>query len=109
MVVGCEEGFAAERGTIVDEFGDGACDGQSVVGGGAASDLIEDGKGARVAWLRIPAVSTISTMKVERPPAMSSETPMRVKMRSTMPMRADFAGTKLPIWARMTRMAACRM
>ena len=34
---------------------------------------------------------------------------MRVKMRSTMPMRADFAGTKLPIWARMVRIAAWRM
>ena len=67
-----------------------------------ASDL-------EVAWLRIPAVSTISTMKVDRPPAMSSDMPMRVKMRSTMPMRADFAGTKLPIWARMVRIAAWRM
>ena len=32
-------------------------------------------------------------MKVERPPATSSEAPMRVKMRSIGPMRAARAGT----------------
>ena len=47
------------------------------------------------------AVSTISTMKVERPWAMSSEAPTREKTRSMTPMRALSAGTKLPICARM--------
>ena len=39
-----------------------------------------------VAWLRIAAVSTISTMKVERPRARSSDAPTRQNSRSTMPM-----------------------
>ena len=30
-------------------------------------------------------------------------------MRSTNPMRAEAAGTKLPIWARITRSAVWRM
>jgi hypothetical protein len=55
------------------------------------------------------AVSVISTMKVERPPARSSEAPMRVKMRSTGPSTADSAGTKLPAQARITISAAWRM
>ena len=42
---------------------------------------------ARVALCRMLAVSVISTMKVERPPARSSPAPMRVKMRSSGPMR----------------------
>ena len=41
-----------------------------------------------VALFRMLAASVISTMKVERPEARSSEAPMRVKMRSTGPMRA---------------------
>ena len=44
-------------------------------------------------------VITISTMKVDWPPARSSEAPMRVKSLSTTPIRAERAGTKLPIWA----------
>jgi len=40
--------------------------------------------------------SVISTIKVERPPARSSEAPIRVNTRSTGPSRADFAGTKHP-------------
>ena len=42
-----------------------------------------------MALFRILAVSTISTMKVDCPAARSSRAPMRVKMRSTMPMLAD--------------------
>ena len=42
VVVGCEESFAAERGAVVDEFGYGSGDGETVVGGGAASDFVED-------------------------------------------------------------------
>ena len=45
------------------------------------------------------AVSTISTMKVERPRARSSAAPTRENSRSTMPIRAREAGTKLPICA----------
>ena len=52
-----------------------------------------------VAWLRMAAVSTISTMKVERPRARSSAAPTRENSRSTMPMWAERAGTNEPIWA----------
>ena len=48
------------------------------------------------ALFRMLAVSSISTMKVERPPARSSEAPMREKTRSTGPRVAVRAGTKLP-------------
>ena len=44
------------------------------------------------------AVSVISTMKVERPEARSSEEPMRVKIRSMGAIFTAEAGTKLPIW-----------
>ena len=40
------------------------------------------------AWLRIAAVSTISTMKVERPRARSSAAPTRENSRSTTPICA---------------------
>ncbi len=46
-----------------------------------------------VALWRMFAVSSISTIKVERPPARSSDAPMREKMRSIGPMRALLAGT----------------
>ena len=45
------------------------------------------------------AVSTISTMKVERPRARSSAAPTRENSRSTTPMCAGCAGTKEPICA----------
>ena len=61
-----------------------------------------------VAWFRISAVSTISTIKVERPACSSSWAPMRVKMRSTRPISAISAGTKLPIWAMSTISATWR-
>ena len=47
-------------------------------------------------------------MKVDWPEAMSSWAPMRVKMRSTRPMRAEAAGTNDPIWAMRTISAVCR-
>ena len=53
------------------------------------------------AWFRIAAVSTISTMKVERPRARSSAAPTREKSASTTPICAAFAGTKLPACARI--------
>ena len=54
------------------------------------------------AWFRMVAVSTISTMKVERPRARSSAAPTRLNRRSTTPIRAARAGTKLPICASTT-------
>ena len=60
------------------------------------------------AWLRIAAVSTISTMKVERPRARSSDAPTRLNSRSTTPICARAAGTKEPVWARMAISAFCR-
>ena len=62
-----------------------------------------------VAEFRITAASVISTMKVERPPARSSEAPMRVKMRSNGPITARVAGTKLPMEASTRISAAWRM
>jgi len=41
----------------------------------------------------------ISTMKVERPRARSSAAPTRENSRSTIPIRARFAGTKQPVCA----------
>ena len=62
-----------------------------------------------VALCRMLAVSSISTMKVERPPARSSEAPMREKMRSTGPISALSAGTNEPDAAMSTMTAAWRM
>ncbi len=62
-----------------------------------------------VAWLRMLAVSVISTMKVDWPRARLSLAPTRVKIRSTTPMRAALAGTRLPIWAISTISATWRM
>ena len=47
-------------------------------------------------------------MNVLSPPAKLSLAPTRDRTRSTMPMRAERAGTKLPIWARITDSATCR-
>ena len=58
-----------------------------------------------VAFLRMSATSFISTMNVDWPEARSSDAPMRVKSLSTMPTRADVAGTKLPICAMRTMSA----
>ena len=52
-----------------------------------------------VAFLRMFATSLISTMKVLCPLARSSEAPTLVKIRSTTPISAFLAGTKLPICA----------
>ena len=62
-----------------------------------------------VAWLRMLAVSTISTMNVLRPRASSSLAPTRAKTRSAMPTRALRAGTNEPIWAITSVRAAWRM
>ena len=52
-----------------------------------------------VAVRRMSDTSVISTMKVDWPADRSSLAPMRVKMRSTTPMWASWAGTKLPTCA----------
>ena len=61
-----------------------------------------------VAKLRMFAVSIISTMNVDSPRARSSLAPTRVKMRSTAPISALAAATKLPAWAISTVSATCR-
>ena len=65
MVVGGEEGAAADG--VVQVLGDGPGDGEAVEGAGAAADLVEDDSERSVAWLRMMAVSLISTMKVDWP------------------------------------------
>ena len=61
-----------------------------------------------VAVCRIALVSLISTMNVDWPRTRLSLAPTRVKMRSTIPMRAALAGTKLPICAISTIRPICR-
>ena len=62
-----------------------------------------------VALCRILAVSVISTMKVDKPLARSSEEPIRVKIRSTSDKPTLSAGTKAPQCAKTTMSAFCRM
>lgn len=52
-----------------------------------------------VAWRRMDAVSSISSMNVERSRVRSSAAPILVNTASTMPMAALWAGTKDPDWA----------
>ena len=62
-----------------------------------------------VAVRRMSLTSVISTIKVDCPADRSSEAPMRVKIRSTMPSLAALAGTKDPIWAMSTISATWRI
>ena len=62
-----------------------------------------------VAQRRMSDTSVISTIKVDCPAERSSLAPMRVKIRSTMPIWAWAAGTKLPIWASRTISATWRI
>ena len=62
-----------------------------------------------VAVRRMSLTSVISTIKVDCPADRSSEAPMRVKIRSTMPSLAALAGTKDPIWAIRTISATWRI
>ena len=62
-----------------------------------------------VAQRRSSDTSVISTMKVDCPAARSSLAPMRVKMRSTTPMCARCAGTKLPTCAMRVMSATWRI
>ncbi len=62
-----------------------------------------------VALFRMLAVSVISTMNVLWPRLSSSVAPTRANRRSTTPIRALLAGTKLPICARIAIRATWRM
>lgn len=61
-----------------------------------------------MAWLRMSAVSSISTLKVDLSCMMASAAPMRVMMRSTGVRRHEMAGTQQPTWARIARQHALR-
>ena len=52
-----------------------------------------------VTLLRMSEASVISTINVDSPSEMLSEAPTRVNILSTRPIRAESAGTKLPICA----------
>ena len=60
-----------------------------------------------VMLLRMAAVSSISTMKVDSPREMLSEAPTRVNILSNRLMCADLAGTNEPIWAITAIRAVC--
>jgi hypothetical protein len=92
----------------VEVLDDGLGDGEAVVGARPAPISSRTTRLRAVAWLRMFAVSSISTMKVLWPVAMSSWAPIRVKIRSTRPTLALAAGTKEPIWASRTVRATCR-
>ena len=106
--VGGEEGAATEARRVVQVLDDGAGDGQPVPGRRAASDLVEQDEAPGGGVVEDVGGSSISTMKVDWPEEMSSCAPMRVKMRSTRPMRAAVAGTNEPIWAMSTMSAVWR-
>jgi hypothetical protein len=74
--------------------GDGLRQRHAVEGRGAAADLVHQHQTRSVALCRMAAASVISTMKVERPEARSSEAPMRVWIASIGPSRAAPAGTE---------------
>ena len=61
-----------------------------------------------LAWFKIVAVSTISTIKVDRPRAKSSAAPTRLNNRSSVPIWALAAGTNEPICAKRAIKAFCR-
>jgi len=94
VVVGGEERLGVA--VLMDEFDDGPGDGETVVGGGAAADLVEEDERARGCGIENGGVSVISTMKVERPRARLSEAPMRVKMRSTVARRRGWRERRSP-------------
>src|SRR6056300_907794 len=60
------------------------------------------------AWFKIAAVSTISTIKVDRPRAKSSDAPTRLNNWLTNPICANGAGTNEPAWAKSAINAFCR-
>ncbi len=58
--------------------------------------------------LSMDAASFISTMNVDSPSEMLSEAPTRVNTLSTMPICAESAATKQPVWAMITFSAVWR-
>ena len=62
-----------------------------------------------VAFFKIWLTSFISSINVLCPEAISSDAPTRVKILSTIPMRALDAGTKLPTCAISVISATCRI
>ena len=76
----------------------GDCGGErkAVEGGGAAADLVDDHQRVGRGALQDGGRPVISTMKVERPEARSSEAPIRVSTRSIGPIVACVAATKHP-------------
>ena len=55
-------------------------------------------RGKKSLYLRMKAISRISTEKVERFPSMLSSVDIREKSLCMMGNEAKLAGTKLPIW-----------
>ena len=76
-----------------DGAGDGGGDGGGPDPAAGGGELRRDPELRSVACERIAAVSTISTMKVERPRARLSLAPTRLNRRSARPTRAELAGT----------------
>ena len=107
VVMGGKEGLGPQLQRAVLQHRPG--DGHAVKGAGAPADLVQNEEAALVAQRRISLTSFISTMKVDWPLERSSLAPMRVKIRSTRPMRAARAGTKDPIWAMRTMRATWRI
>ena len=65
---------------------------------------------AKLAGLPEAVVKKARTiLRVDCPALRSSLAPMRVKIRSTTPIRAARAGTKDPTWAISVMRATCRM
>ena len=62
-----------------------------------------------VAFFKMWLTSVISSINVLCPDEISSDAPTLVKILSTIPILADFAGTKLPICAIRVISATCRI
>ena len=71
---------------VVQVLDGGPGDREAVEGCRAAPDLVEDDERALRRLVEDAAVSTISTMNVERPRARSSAAPTRLNSRSTTPI-----------------------
>ena len=71
----------------------------------SSSNSISD---RRLILLSMDAASFISTMNVDSPSEMLSEAPTRVNTLSTMPICAESAATKQPVWAMITFSAVWR-
>src|SRR5262249_18313674 len=99
VVVRCEERAAAHG--VVQVLGDRPGERDAVEGAGAAADLIEDDQAARGGV--VEDVRGLGHLDHER------ALPAGRNSRSTMPIRALRAGTKLPTCARIEIKATWRM